>query len=75
MESQNNPVVVDTPGLDVRRELLTASINRTAHDLGWQLSVVSPGDAPLDMVFLYETQVPRTAWWGLGARSLPGVLF
>ena len=50
-------MAVETPGLDIRRELLTASINRTKHDLGWQLSVVSPGQAPLDMVFLDETQV------------------
>merc|ERR1711924_375817 len=57
MESQDNKVVVETPGLDVRRELLTAAIRRTSYDLGWQLSVVSPNCAPLDMVFLDETQV------------------
>merc|ERR1712196_652518 len=57
MESQDNAVVIDTPGLDVHRELLTAAIRRTSHDLGWQLSVVSPNAAPLDMVFLDETQV------------------
>merc|ERR1712159_912099 len=57
MESQSNPVDVATPGLDMRRELLSAAIRRTSHDLGWQLSVVSPNAAPLDMVFLDETQV------------------
>merc|ERR1712196_70369 len=57
MESQDNAVVIDTPGVDVRRELLTAAIRRTSHELGWQLSVVSPNAAPLDMVFLDETQV------------------
>merc|ERR1712159_372383 len=57
MESQSNPVDVATPGLDMRRELLSAAIRRTPHDLGWQLSVVSPNIAPLDMVFLDETQV------------------
>merc|ERR1711988_978093 len=57
MESQNNAVTIDTPGVGVRRELLTAAIKRTSHDLGWQLSVVSPNFAPLDMVFLDETQV------------------
>ena len=58
MESQDNAVKVNTPGLEVKRELLTAAIRRTSHDLGWQLSVVSPNYAPLDMVFLDETQVP-----------------
>merc|ERR1711988_1327363 len=57
MESQNNAVTIDTPGVGMRRELLSAAIQRTSHDLGWQLSCVSPNAAPLDMVFLDETQV------------------
>ena len=73
MLSQDNSVSIDTPQLATKRELLTAAIRRTDHDLGWlvtrdrprcssewawvQLSVISPDIAPLDTVFLDETQV------------------
>ena len=73
MNSHDNAVTIDTPQLQTKRELLTAAIRRTDHDLGWmvylrpsictshslclQLNVVSPNFAPLEMVFLDETQV------------------
>merc|ERR1712086_408666 len=57
MNSHDNAVTIDTPQLQTKRELLTAAIRRTDHDLGWMLNVVSPNFAPLEMVFLDETQV------------------
>merc|ERR1711998_393848 len=50
---------VDTPQLLSKRELLTAAIRRTDHDLGWMLNVISPNFAPLEMVFLDETEVAK----------------